>query len=127
MDYIARERGEDPEPWAVIGLVHDLDWEKFPERHCYKTEEIHVNASGWPPDYVRAVLSHGWQICTDVEPRSELEKNLYAAACERTGCITGCALPAPAEERLADSRGATPGPTTGCYWKSASFAHQGRP
>ena len=93
MDYVARQRGEDPEPWATIGLVHDLDWEKFPEQHCHKTEQI-LTAAGWPAEYVRAVLSHGWQICTEVEPRSELEKTLYAID-ELTGFITACALVRP--------------------------------
>ena len=115
MDYIARDRGEDPEPWAVIGLVHDLDWEKFPEQHCHKTEEI-LNAGGWPPDYVRAVLSHGWQICTDVEPRSELEKNLYAVD-ELTGFITACALVRPSKSvRDLEVKSVKK------KWKSANFA-----
>ena len=93
MGYVARGRGEQPEPWEVIGLVHDLDWEKFPELHCRKTEQI-LRAAGWPDEYVRAVLSHGWQICTDVEPRSDLEKTLYAID-ELTGFVTACALVRP--------------------------------
>ncbi len=115
MDYIARGRGEDSEPWAVIGLVHDLDWEKFPEQHCHKTEQI-LDASGWPPDYVRAVLSHGWQICTDVEPRSELEKTLYAVD-ELTGFITACALVRPSRSvRDLEVKSVRK------KWKSANFA-----
>ena len=93
MGYIARERGEEPEPWEVIGLVHDLDWEKFPEQHCRKTEQI-LRADGWPDEYVRAIMSHGWQICTDVEPLSDLEKTLYAID-ELTGFVTACALVRP--------------------------------
>ena len=115
MDYIARDRGEDPERWAVIGLVHDLDWEKFPEQHCHKTEEI-LDAGGWPADYVRAVLSHGWQICTDVEPRTELEKTLYAVD-ELTGFITACALVRPSKSvRDLEVKSVKK------KWKSANFA-----
>jgi len=58
-------------------LIHDLDYERFPQEHCHKTEEI-LTERGWPAEYIRAVVSHGWGICTDVEPRSELEKVLYA-------------------------------------------------
>ena len=93
MAYVARERGEEPEPWEVVGLVHDLDWEKFPQQHCSKTEQI-LRAADWPDEYVRAVMSHGWQICTDVEPRSDLEKTLYAID-ELTGFVTACALVRP--------------------------------
>ncbi len=93
MGYVARERGEEPEPWEVIGLVHDLDWEKFPQQHCRKTEQI-LRSAGWPDEYVRAVISHGWQICTDVEPLSDLEKTLYAID-ELTGFVTACALVRP--------------------------------
>ena len=115
MAYVARERGEDAERWAVIGLVHDLDWEKFPEQHCRKTEQI-LNANGWPADYVRAVLSHGWQICTDVEPRSELEKTLYAVD-ELTGFVTACALVRPSKSvRDLEVKSVRK------KWKSANFA-----
>ena len=115
MGYIARSRGEDAERWAVIGLVHDLDWEKFPEQHCHKTEQI-LNANGWPTEYVRAVLSHGWQICTDVEPRNELEKTLYAVD-ELTGFITACALVRPSRSvRDLEVKSVRK------KWKSANFA-----
>jgi predicted hydrolase (HD superfamily) len=79
--------------WGVIGLVHDLDYEKHPEAHCRKTEEI-LRANGWPETYIRAVVSHGWGICTDVEPRTELEKVLYAVD-ELTGLIAAAALVRP--------------------------------
>ncbi|MFZ7124870.1 MAG: HDIG domain-containing metalloprotein [Desulfobacterales bacterium] len=93
MRYFARKRGEDEEMWGVIGLVHDLDYEKHPEAHCRKTEEI-LRANGWPETYIRAVVSHGWGICTDVEPRTELEKVLYAVD-ELTGLIAAAALVRP--------------------------------
>ena len=76
MRYFARQRGEDEEKWGVIGLIHDLDYEQFPEEHCQKTESI-LRENGWPEEYIRAVISHGWGICTDVEPRSEMEKVLF--------------------------------------------------
>ena len=75
MRYLARRGGQDEDQWGIIGLIHDLDYEQFPEQHCQKTEEI-LRANGWPEDYIRAVLSHGWGICTDVEPQSLLEKTL---------------------------------------------------
>ena len=93
MRYMARKRGEDEDKWGVIGLVHDLDYEQFPEQHCQKTQEI-LEANDWPEDYVRAVLSHGWGICTNIEPQSELEKTLYAID-ELTGLVTACTLVRP--------------------------------
>ncbi|KPK76286.1 MAG: hydrolase [Phycisphaerae bacterium SM23_30] len=98
MKYIARKRGEDEDKWEVIGLVHDLDYEKFPDQHCKKTEEI-LNERGWPAEYVRAVLSHGWGICTDVEPQSDLEKVLYTID-ELTGLIVAAVLVRPSRSVL---------------------------
>ncbi len=95
MRYIARKRGHarEEEKWGVIGLVHDLDYERFPERHCAKSGEI-LAERDWPEEYIRAVISHGWGICSDVEPRSELEKTLFAID-ELTGLATACALVRP--------------------------------
>lgn len=95
MRYCARKRGQDEEKWGLIGLIHDLDYEQFPEQHCKKTEEI-LKAHSWPEDYIRAVVSHGWGICTDVEPQSELEKVLYAVD-ELTGLIVATALVRPSK------------------------------
>jgi putative nucleotidyltransferase with HDIG domain len=95
MRYCARKRGQDEEKWGLIGLIHDLDYEQFPEQHCKKTAEI-LKAHGWPEDYIRAVVSHGWGICTDVEPQSELEKVLYAVD-ELTGLIVATALVRPSK------------------------------
>ncbi len=69
MRYCARKRGADAEQWGLVGLIHDLDYEQFPDQHCRKTEEI-LTSRGWPAEYVRAVISHGWGLCTDVEPKS---------------------------------------------------------
>ena len=95
MRYWARKHGHDEEKWAVIGLVHDLDYERFPNEHCHKTEEI-LTERGWPAEYIRAVVSHGWGICTDVEPRNELEKVLYSID-ELTGLVAATALVRPSK------------------------------
>jgi predicted hydrolase (HD superfamily) len=95
MRYIAAKSGfgKEEEKWGIIGLVHDLDYEKFPEEHCRKSGPI-LRESGWPEEYVRAVVSHGWELCSDVEPLSILEKTLYAID-ELTGLVTACALVRP--------------------------------
>ncbi len=95
MRYFARKLGEDEEMWGVIGLVHDLDYEQFPEQHCKKTEEI-LKENEWPEEYVRAVISHGWGICTDVEPKTQLEKILYTID-ELTGLVVTSALVRPSK------------------------------
>jgi len=95
MRFIARKHNEDEDKWGVIGLIHDLDYEKYPEQHCAKTKEI-LEERGWPEEYIRAVISHGWGLCTDVEPQSFMEKMLYAID-ELTGLITACALVRPSK------------------------------
>jgi putative nucleotidyltransferase with HDIG domain len=95
MRYFAREREEDEEKWGIIGLIHDLDYEQFPEEHCRKTEEI-LKENNWPQEYIRAVVSHGWGICSDVEPKTELEKVLYAID-ELTGLVVTTALVRPSK------------------------------
>jgi putative nucleotidyltransferase with HDIG domain len=95
MRHFARKRGEDEEKWGVIGLVHDLDYEKFPDQHCHKTEEI-LRERQWPEECIRAVVSHGWGICSQVQPESELEKVLYAVD-ELTGLVTTSALVRPSK------------------------------
>ncbi|MEJ2111977.1 MAG: HDIG domain-containing protein [Acidobacteriota bacterium] len=98
MRYMARKSGEDEDKWGVIGLVHDLDYERFPEEHCRKSSEI-LREAGWPEDYIRAVVSHGWGLCSDVEPQSLLEKTLYAID-ELTGLVTTAALVRPSRSVL---------------------------
>ncbi|MBW2354044.1 MAG: HD domain-containing protein [Deltaproteobacteria bacterium] len=93
MRYCARKRGEDEDKWGIIGLVHDLDYEQFPEEHCRMSRKI-LEENGWPEEYIRAVVSHGWGICSDVEPRTELEKVLYAVD-ELTGLVVTTALVRP--------------------------------
>lgn len=93
MRHMAAKNGEDPEVWGVIGLVHDLDYEHWPSEHCVKVRGI-LGEKGWPEPYIRAIVSHGWGLCSDVEPESTLEKTLYAID-ELTGLVTACALVRP--------------------------------
>jgi len=98
MRYMARKRGEDEETWGIVGLIHDLDYEQFPDHHCKKTEEI-LRENNWPEEFIRAVVSHGWGICTDVKPESEMEKVLYAID-ELTGLVVTSALVRPSKSVL---------------------------
>jgi len=98
MRYMARKRGEDEEKWGIIGLVHDLDYERYPQQHCIKTKEI-LEERDWPEDYIRAIMSHGWGLVTDVEPQHEMEKVLYAID-ELTGLVTAVALVRPSRSVL---------------------------
>jgi len=98
MRYMAQKRGEDEEKWGIIGLVHDLDYERYPEEHCAKTREI-LTEHGWPEEYIHAVMSHGWGLVTDVEPKHEMEKVLYAID-ELTGLVTAVALVRPSHSVL---------------------------
>ena len=93
MRHMARKRGEDEETWGLVGLIHDLDYQRWPEEHCQHTGVI-LKQAGWPEEMVRAVLSHGWGICSDVEPQSNMEKTLFAID-ELTGLIVACALVRP--------------------------------
>jgi putative nucleotidyltransferase with HDIG domain len=98
MRYCARKKGEDEKKWGVIGLIHDLDYEQFPAEHCKKTPEI-LRQHNWPEDYIHAVVSHGWGLCSDVEPKTDLEKTLYAID-ELTGLVTATALVRPSRSVL---------------------------
>jgi predicted hydrolase (HD superfamily) len=95
MRFIARKRGQDEEKWGVIGLIHDLDYEKFPSEHCSKTRVL-LEEHGWPEEYIRAAVSHGWGICSDVAPENDLEKVLYTID-ELTGLVVTTALIRPSK------------------------------
>jgi predicted hydrolase (HD superfamily) len=95
MRYIARKRGEDEDKWGIIGLIHDLDYERFPDQHCTKTREI-LEEHNWPEEYIRAAVSHGWGLCSDVEPITTLEKTLYAID-ELSGLVAASALVRPSK------------------------------
>jgi len=98
MRHIAAKRGENADLWGLVGLVHDLDYEQFPDRHCAKTGEI-LRERGWPEEIVRAAVSHGWGICSDVEPQTDLEKVLFAID-ELTGLVAATALVRPSRSVL---------------------------
>jgi putative nucleotidyltransferase with HDIG domain len=95
MRYMARKYGDDEEKWGIIGLIHDLDYEMYPDQHCTITEKI-LRENNWPEEYIRAVLSHGWGLASDVEPISLLEKTIYATD-ELTGLVATSALVRPSK------------------------------
>ncbi len=88
----------DVEKWTVVGLLHDLDYEMYPEEHCIKVQDI-LKKEGYPEDYTRAIASHGYGICCDIEPVEKMEKVLYAID-ELTGLITAVALLRPSRSVL---------------------------
>lgn len=98
MRYIAEKNGEDIEQWGIIGLVHDIDYEMYPDEHCKKSTEI-LTENNWPEEYIRAVASHGWGICTDIQPESLLEKYLFTID-ELTGLVATTALVRPSKSIL---------------------------
>ena len=95
MRWFAQEGGENADFWGLCGLLHDVDFEKWPEQHCQKTPELlaEVNAS---PEMVHAICSHGYGICCDVEPTAQMEKILFAAD-ELTGLIGATARMRPSK------------------------------
>jgi len=115
MRYMACKMGEDEGKWGITGLVHDLDYERFPEQHCKKSQEI-LEERGWPKEYIRAIVSHGWGICSDVEPQTDMEKTLYAVD-ELTGLITAVAIIRPSKS-VADLEAKS----VMKKWKDKSFA-----
>lgn len=98
MRYMGRKRGEDEEKWGIVGLIHDLDYEQFPDQHCSKTREI-LQQEGWPEEYIRAAVSHGWGRCSDTMPQTTMEKALYAVD-ELTGLVVTTALIRPSKSVL---------------------------
>ena len=98
MRHFAALFGEDVKKWGIIGLIHDLDYERYPEEHCAKVKEI-LTERGWPEEYIHAVQSHGWGICSEVEPVHCMEKVLYTID-ELTGLITAAALVRPSKSLL---------------------------
>ena len=93
MGAMAGHFGGDREHWQAVGMLHDYDYEKYPDEHLMHTEEP-LRAAGVPEDDIRAILSHGYGICTDVEPVSDMEKSLYTVD-ELTGIIQACARMRP--------------------------------
>lgn len=87
--------GEDADFWATVGLLHDIDFEMYPEEHCKKAPEL-LREGGANEELIHAVCSHGYGICVDVEPVHEMEKVLFACD-ELTGLIGACALMRPSK------------------------------
>ena len=97
MDWYARELGygEDAAFWAMVGLLHDIDFEQWPEEHCKKAPEL-LQSAGCSPELIHAVCSHGYGLCSDVEPTHQMEKVLFAAD-ELTGLIGAAAKMRPSK------------------------------
>lgn len=97
MRYFAEKLGygEDADFWATVGLLHDIDFEKYPEEHCKKAPEL-LREGGANEELIHAVCSHGYGICVDVEPVHEMEKVFFACD-ELTGLIGACALMRPSK------------------------------
>lgn len=95
MQYFAKELGfgDEADFWGIAGLLHDLDFEQFPQEHCFKEEQI-LRDQGAPERLIHAVMSHGYLIGTDVAPEHTMEKVLYAVD-ELTGLIGAVALMRP--------------------------------
>ena len=87
--------GEDADFWATVGLLHDIDFEQWPEQHCVKAPEL-LQEAGCSEEFIHAVCSHGYGLCCDVEPVHEMEKVLFAAD-ELTGLIGAAALMRPSK------------------------------
>lgn len=95
MRYFAEKNSEDEDEWGMVGFLHDMDYEKYPDEHCIKVREI-LEKEGIPDSFIRAIQSHGYGICTDIEPISKMEKTLYAVD-ELSGFIRACALVRPSK------------------------------
>ena len=98
MRHFAEINGEDTEKWGIIGLLHDLDYEMYHDKHCVKTAEI-MRENDIDEDYIHAVCSHGWGLCCDVEPVEKMEKVLYTVD-ELTGLINAACLMRPSKSIL---------------------------
>lgn len=98
MRHFAQLNNEDEELWGVVGLLHDLDYEKFPQEHCHKAAAI-LRERGVDEFYIHAINSHAYELCTDVQPNSQLEKVLYTVD-ELTGLINALCLMRPSKSIL---------------------------
>ena len=87
--------GEDEEYWGITGLLHDIDFELYPQQHCQKAPEL-LRAGGVGEDMIYSVCSHGYGICSELEPKHEMEKVLFAVD-ELTGLIWSAALMRPSK------------------------------
>lgn len=97
MGWFARELGygDEADYWSVVGLLHDLDFECWPEEHCKKSQEL-MRQAGVDENIIRSTASHGWGLCVDIKPEHKMEKVLYATD-ELTGLIGAAALMRPSK------------------------------
>ena len=97
MGWYAQELGygDEKEFWSIVGLLHDLDFEQWPDEHCVKSQEL-MRQAGVDEAIIHATASHGWGLCVDIKPEHEMEKVLYAAD-ELTGLIGAAALMRPSK------------------------------
>ena len=98
MRYFAEDAGEDAEYWGAVGLLHDLDYEMYPEEHCSKSASL-LKEEGYDDEFIYSVVSHGHGICVEAEPKKFMEKVLYATD-ELTGLIAAAALMRPSRSVL---------------------------
>ncbi len=98
MGHFANIYDEDVEKWKVIGLIHDLDFDLYPDQHCEMTEKI-LEEENWPKDYIRAVLSHGYGLRNEIKPIENVEKVIYTID-ELTGLVSATALMRPSKSIL---------------------------
>lgn len=97
MRWYAKELGyaEEEEYWGIVGLLHDIDFEQYPEQHCVKAPEL-LRAGNVGEDMIRSICSHGYGICSEIEPEHQMEKVLYASD-ELTGLIGAAARMRPSK------------------------------
>lgn len=93
MREFAKKYGEDEDYWGIVGLLHDIDWEMFPEEHCKKAPEL-LKEIDMPDDMIHAICSHGYGLVSDVKPERQMEKVLYTID-ELTGLVNATALMRP--------------------------------
>lgn len=98
MRHFAAKKGEDQDYWGLVGLLHDIDYQEHPEEHL-KHARAMLSAEGYDEAFIRAIESHGYGICTEVEPVLYMEKVLYACD-ELTGFIAACAIMRPSKSVL---------------------------
>jgi putative nucleotidyltransferase with HDIG domain len=98
MRYFADFYGEDAEKWGAVGLLHDIDYEMYPDKHCHMAKDI-LFGRNYPEEYIHAVQSHGYRFVNDIKPEDNMEKSLYAVD-ELTGLITAVALMRPSKSVL---------------------------
>lgn len=115
MRRFAAANGEDPEYWGIVGLLHDIDYQRHPDEHL-KHARAMLAPAGFPEAFIRAVESHGWGLCSDIEPVHIMEKTLYAVD-ELTGFVAACAYVRPSRSVLdLETKSVKK------KWKTAAFA-----